>query len=369
MPGKGPLDEYRERYAAALAAAAEPEGEPSVEQAPWEPLAVATPSSAAVAAALPRQSQHATPARPVDDSMASLPLSGLVALDSNVVGEKEVPTESPAEASPRAAAQLPPVTAAIAPPPPAPAPPAASTPAPRSGWFWSFVSWLTGSGTPAQALTVPPAAGRPEVSLIGSSPFPLLDKALKAQRNSPRQRAEETARQAAEDGARDLSIGDEWGRLAREDQLLEERLRGEDHSLKVEVETPQAPQTSLAGTHASGARVSGFWGALEKEDADIVSSLEDSHDLARYQQLTRMQDAQVKTAVAQIERVVPPVAGPPPLRHHDESFGVTGIHDPWSELEAKDILRETKVHQDPNLQMLQEAVRLRRQHTAAVAAA
>merc|ERR550525_1539117 len=116
-----------------------------------------------------------------------------------------------------------------------------------------------------------------------------------------------------------------------EDSSTEERLKGEDRFLRMTAETPLAPQ-HVAANHRNGARASGFWGELESEDADIETALANEQDLTRYQQLTRVQDAQVNNAVKQMEKAVKP-ATTETLRHNDSGFEAKSIHDTWAERE------------------------------------
>merc|ERR1740123_1314926 len=127
-------------------------------------------------------------------------------------------------------------------------------------------------------------------------------------------------------------------------------------------ETPLAPQ-AVEASHRNGARASGFWGELESEDADIETALSDERDLTRYQQLTRVQDAQVNNAVKAMERVEPTPSGET-LRHNDAGFEAKTIHDTWAEREANDLEHERRIHADPDLRMLQTSDTLRRQHVA-----
>jgi hypothetical protein len=177
-----------------------------------------------------------------------------------------------------------------------------------------------------------------------------------------RQNSEETARAALDDGNRIVSIGDEWGRMEEEDSSTEQKLKGEDKFLRLTAETPQAPQP-VAPSHRNGARASGFWGELGSEDADIETALTNEQDLTRYQQLTRVQDAQVNNAVKQMEKVKPTPSGET-LRHNDAGFEAKTIHDTWAEREANDREHERRIHADPDLRMLQTGDTLRRQHVA-----
>jgi len=174
------------------------------------------------------------------------------------------------------------------------------------------------------------------------------------------QSAEDTARQAFEDGNRIVSIGDAWGRREDEDSSTEEKLKGEDRFLRMTAETPLAPQP-VENAHRNGARASGFWGELESEDADIQTALADDRDLTRYQQLTHVQDEQVGNAVKQLDKATKSRSADV-LRHSDSGFGAKTIHDTWAEREANDREHERRIHADPDLRMLQTSDTLRLQH-------
>merc|ERR1712150_88146 len=95
--------------------------------------------------------------------------------------------------------------------------------------------------------------------------------------------------------------------------------------------------------------MSGFWGQLEKEDNAIENTV-NSDDLTEYEELTQEQDKHVLKANDELS-LNDLNTNRDHLKHSDR--GLVAIHEPWLKLEKKDKLVERKIHDSPDLQMLQ----------------
>mmetsp|Transcript_103343 Transcript_103343/g.267285 ORF Transcript_103343/g.267285 Transcript_103343/m.267285 type:complete len:897 (-) Transcript_103343:143-2833(-) len=297
-----------------------------------------------------------------EGAVRQLPLSGLVALDSEVAAtpKDEPAAEAGTEAVPKAMVALPVTEAPTAPKAahaeptadvaapaqqptqPAVAVQAAAMPAPASsgGWFGpigSFFSWLIGSSPSADA---PHSGGRSFLSLLFAQK-PTM---------SPKQDPVRTAQATVEAKQALVEISDDWSVLEQQDKAVVDHIKGEDAAERVRAETPSKPQ-QVTPTHNANSHVSNFWSSLEGQDADIEASLTDGHDLIRYQQLTRMQDETVSRAASVLDGQGLNMNSRNPLSHADLSS--VPIHDTWSVAEKVDRDEEEKIHANPDLKMIQ----------------
>merc|ERR1719476_932520 len=151
-----------------------------------------------------------------------------------------------------------------------------------------------------------------------------------------------------------ISLNSVWGDMAEEDRIEEDRVRGEDQSAREHAKAQELPhvpsKAELLGRH--GADMSSFWSTLEQEDAEIEKSVDQDH-LKDYERLTQEQDGQVDKATSQLQQTTLNTDRDPPLKHNDHAFLAKPIHDHWEKLEKADKAFERRVHDSPDLQMLQ----------------
>jgi len=207
-------------------------------------------------------------------------------------------------------------------------------------WFRSVVSFFTGG---AQAAPAAHPAKKQAASLLDVTKKRWL-----------KQDMARTERATKEEGLHTVAVHDVWGEMEQEDSAQEENVRRQDIAERTQAELPESPhipnRTELKGRH--GADMSSFWGSLEKEDGDIEKSLR-GDSLDQYEQLRKVQDAEVMKAANQLQQEQLNTVNVPPLKHHDNAFLAKTIHDPWESFEKKDKLIEKKIHDSPDLQMLQ----------------
>ena len=227
-----------------------------------------------------------------------------------------------------------------------------ATPAPQQTGFFgrlfspitSFFSWMTGSKT---AVAVHPA----------HSQLSLLSQPVR----QPKQDPSYTAWQTADAKMRLVEISDEWGRREQVDEDQVERIRDIDHTERVQAETKAQPQKVIS--HANGeSHATSFWSTLQGQDQEIETSLK-MDSLQKYQQLSRIQDEQVKHAVSVSDREALKMSmaqrkGNPPAESQM-------ISADWSQAENEDKVEEQQIHDSPDLQMIQKShFRRSEEHTS-----
>jgi hypothetical protein len=215
-----------------------------------------------------------------------------------------------------------------------------STPTPSSWW-----GWISSFFSSSAAVSDKPAAP----ALRKSS---LLQSFTRThQPGHWKQDALRTAEAAKEESEHVIQVNDAWSQMEQDDSVKEDLVRREDEAERERAETPEQPhkprKNELQGRH--GVDMSGFWGRLEKEDYGIEHSV-DTEDLGEYERLTQAQNSQVESAAKQVENnhLIPERAA---LKHNDDQR--LPIHEPWLRKENRDIDLEKKIHDSPELQMIQ----------------
>jgi hypothetical protein len=221
-----------------------------------------------------------------------------------------------------------------------------TVPASLSWWGWiSSFFWK-----PAAAVAPKPAAA------VAPKKTALLEA---RHRRFFKQDMQRTAEATKEESQHIIQVNDAWSQMEQEDNAKEEQVRREDAAERERAETPESPHTpnkgELHGRH--GADMSTFWSKLEKEDYGIEHSV-DTEDLNEYIRLTKEQDTQVATAAEQVKDNRLSTDRDPPLKHADDKL--VAIHEPWLRREERDKEAEKKIHDSPDLQMLQLRHRHRR---------
>lgn len=216
---------------------------------------------------------------------------------------------------------------------------AAAPPSGVWGYISSFFSWATGRS--AAAVEKPAAVPTPKAALL----------ALAQKQRSLKQDMERTERQTQEESEHVIQVNDAWSQMEQEDNVKEDQVRREDMSERARAETAEVPhkptKDELAGK--KGVDMSNFWGKLEKEDYSIEHSV-DTEDLGEYERLTSNQNEETARAVEQVEnnKLAPERTT---LKHTDDKN--LAIHEPWLRRELRDVKAEKKIHDAPELQMLQ----------------
>jgi hypothetical protein len=222
---------------------------------------------------------------------------------------------------------------------------AQSAPETFFGWVSSFFSWVFGS---SPAITAKPVTHQNTV-------VPKKQSLLQAR--WLKQDMEKTASATEEESQHIISVNDAFGEMESEDIKEENAVRRDDVAERESAETPEIPQTpskdALKGRH--GSEMSSFWSQLESEDSDIEHSV-DNENLAEYARLTSVQEERVTSAAKALQDNKLNTDQVPPLKHND--VAQLAIHEPWLTRETKDKIVEKKIHESPDLQMLQ----LRRKH-------
>jgi len=168
-----------------------------------------------------------------------------------------------------------------------------------------------------------------------------------------------TALAAQEDSQHIFEVQDAWSSLEKEDNVKQEKVRGEDQAERRWAETADAPH-KLSGSEVKGLQgrhgvpMSGFWGQLEKEDYDIEDIVKND-DMVKYQQVTQAQDLRVSQAADKLDVLKLHVNQ---MESQHNSDARIAIHEPWLARETRDKAVENAIHDEPNLQMLQ----LKHQH-------
>lgn len=221
-----------------------------------------------------------------------------------------------------------------------------TVPASLSWWGWiSSFFWK-----PAAAVAPKPAAA------VAPKKTALLEA---RHRRFFKQDMQRTAEATKEESQHIIQVNDAWSQMEQEDNAKEEQVRREDAAERERAETPESPHTpnkgELHGRH--GADMSTFWSKLEKEDYGIEHSV-DTEDLNEYERLTKEQNTQVEKAAEQVKDNRLSTERDPPLKHADDKL--VAIHEPWLRREERDKEAEKKIHDSPDLQMLQLRHRHRR---------
>jgi len=163
-----------------------------------------------------------------------------------------------------------------------------------------------------------------------------------------------TAQATKDEAAHIVTLNSVWGAMEEEDKVEEEAVKGEDASERIRAMTPEAAHTltkeELKERH--GTDMSSFWGQLESQDGDIEMSVS-NENLGEYQRLTKLQDEAVDTAATQLRANGLHTERSPTLHGNDNAFLSKTIHDKWQELQNRDEAAERKIHDSPDLQMLQ----------------
>jgi len=221
-------------------------------------------------------------------------------------------------------------------------------------WFESFFSWFGGSSAATAAPKVA-SVEAPKVSLVqDDQPEKTAKRWAEAQR---------TAQATLDESQHVIQVNDAWNQMEDEDTTQVEAVRREDTAERLRAESAAAAHTltkvelqTRHDTHVHGADMSSFWGSLEKEDSGIEHSV-DVDDMGEYERLIASQTKQVTEAAANVKST-PKIAGSDhELKRDDDSR--LAIHEPWARKEKRDIALEKKVHDAPELQMLQ----LKHRHT------
>jgi len=241
--------------------------------------------------------------------------------------------DTPAADSPAADAQ--PADSQLAATPPA------QEPQSGIGWLFSFFGW--GSS----AATAPPA---PVAKAVAPA---VADSKLEF----PKRDEELTQRATRSDFNHIVALQDTWSHYETQDeseQSMEQHKESAARAQAAEREAPRMP-TPEEVEERKQTHISGFFAALEREDAGIEETLQgdgDGESSTRYVALTKAQAEQVAQAVLEL--------------HHEKSltkqatarqqprFDVqSAIHDPWAQLEAHDTADEDEVERNPDLKLLQ----------------
>jgi len=209
-------------------------------------------------------------------------------------------------------------------------------------WVGAFFSRVFGNH-PVTKVFAAPKNGKMGASFIDTT-----------QRRGLKQDMERTAQATKDEGEHIVALTDVWGQMAEEDRTEEERIRSEDESERMRATTADAPhiptKKELEGRH--GADMSSFWGTLESQDRAIEKSVS-SEKLGEYERLTSVQNELVSKAAKQIQQNALHTERKDPLHHNDNAFLSKTIHDTWEGLEKKDKATEKRIHDSPDLQMLQ----------------
>lgn len=209
---------------------------------------------------------------------------------------------------------------------------------PALGWFASVYSWFF---------------GKPSVALVSEKPVVKQVTAPKAKKAFiwMKQDSERTAQAAQSEHEHTFAVNEAWGQMEEEDTAQEERVRSEDRAEREQAEVVEPAhhpsKAELAGRH--GVHMSGFWSNLEKQD-DVIAETVHSDDLVKYAELTSEQDNLVSKLADDLDMTSKPSAQDHTLVKEDLRLP---IHEPWLRREERDKSVERKIHDSPDLQMLQ----------------
>jgi len=221
-----------------------------------------------------------------------------------------------------------------------------AVPTDTHAWFKPAVQWVTAFFNRVFGGHHVEVAQKPkhlQASLLDTS----VHRGLK-------QDMERTAEATREQAEHSVALTSVWSEMEEEDRVQEETVRNQDVSERQrakEVE-PQRTPTKEELKYRHGADMASFWSNLEKSDADIEKSVT-SGTLGEYEALTAEQEAVVSKAASSMQQNQLHTNRERPLKHNDNAFLFKTIHDPWESLEKKDAAIERKIHDSPDLQMLQ----------------
>jgi len=229
-------------------------------------------------------------------------------------------------------------------------------PSPLLGWVSSVYSSVFSFGLGFFSFF-----RKPTSLAVSKAPVAALTQTLHS--TSPlipvKQDSARTALAAQEDSQHIFEVQDAWSSLEKEDNVKQEKVRGEDQAERRRAETAEAPH-KLSGSEVKGLQgrhgvpMSGFWGQLEKEDYDIEDIVKND-DMVKYQQVTQAQDLRVSQAADKLD-VLKLHNNQVESQHNSDAR--IAIHEPWLARETRDKAVENAIHDEPNLQMLQ----LKHQH-------
>lgn len=166
-----------------------------------------------------------------------------------------------------------------------------------------------------------------------------------------------TAMAAAADARHGIAIHEAWHGRVSADEASEAQLLASDAAATAEP-APKPRAATAEEIAARGKPGSTFWAHLEQEDEAISESVR-GNDGDSYSRLTQLESEQLAAADRQF-------AGAPATAQIAASmFEMGPLHDPFAAMEDHDKAEETKIRQDPELQMLQLRRRLRRPRAAA----
>jgi hypothetical protein len=226
-----------------------------------------------------------------------------------------------------------------------PAAAAPAVPAPSNSWLKAAVKWVASFYSrvfPKNAMESAKLAPIPGASLLDTTKRGVKQDMLR------------TAQATKEESEHVISLTSVWGQLEEEDRVQEERVKSEDESERQQARAVAEAHTETAaelkGRH--GADMSGFWSQLEHQDAELEKSVS-SENLGEYRRLMDVQEHMVGKAASQMKDNHLHTERTPALHGNDNAFLSKTIHDTWEVLAEKDQAIERKIHDSPDLQMIQ----------------
>lgn len=300
-------------------------------------LPAAPVSSRASAASSPAYSDASGDAVPAADDFSDANDAPAPTGGASVANDAPDHVTPPAAATELATATLAPAAAAGT---AEPAPPALSF----VGWLWSEVTSLFGRKAAVAPAPARPEAFLPPAAAIRGRPY----------KDVQGQRIDRTSLAASVDAARvGAPVSSSWAQIEDEDNEQQDRVRREDVTARVAAAAREAPRqpTATELMERRSTHIGGFWAALEQEDGEIESSMDDEN-LSRFQHLQGLQDEQVKRAVDTIANEGD-MTNKRHLRSGERAFEAKEIHDPWEKQEKVDRETEEQVRRNKDLQMMQ----------------
>jgi len=163
-----------------------------------------------------------------------------------------------------------------------------------------------------------------------------------------------TALATQEEGQHTVSLTSVWGQMEAEDRTEEDTVKSEDESERQRAKTVEVvhPPTPAEMKSRHGTDMSSFWSHLEEQDDDIVMSVT-KENAGEYERLTQDQNQMMSKAASQLKETKLHMDRNVMLHGNDNAFLSKTIHDKWEDLEQKDTLNEKRIHDSPDLQMLQ----------------
>lgn len=218
-------------------------------------------------------------------------------------------------------------------------------------WWASLLAWW--KGTPAEK----PQPVKKKAALLGETK-------VHKQVISSKQNSSVTALAAFDDSQHTISISESFGDLERQDEDDQERVEHEDATARTDAQTQEAvPKESPEQLKNRQVHISNVFSALEEEDDQIQSSLQNTDDLSEYSRLSNLQDTSMSMLSAELSRADKIQRAPRPLlKRDDRSFEAKQMHDPWRALEKQDLETESRVKRNPSLRLLQKSDTVERHH-------